>query len=110
MFEFIATRSNRILLLLDSNVKYNVCIVFIHIRSLALCLSEVEQADYVIGILGARYGWVTSRQDIPTGDDYDWMRQLPAGQSATALEIQLALKTKPRENCMFYIRSSDFIK
>ncbi|XP_067949967.1 telomerase protein component 1-like [Watersipora subatra] len=77
--------------------------------SLSLCINEVLAADYFIAILGERTGWIPGKDELPAGEEFDWMRRLPQPQSATALEIQLAMRTKAPQNCFYFIRSDEFI-
>jgi len=89
--------------------------LFLHIvsRTLELCLTEVSKCHLFVGILGNRYGWTPDKCDIPSAPEFDWVREYPAGASATELEIYLAALAKPAEaleKTFFYFRSSQFLR
>lgn len=66
--------------------------------------------DFFIGIVGQRSGWKPDVSEIPEREEFDCLRSLPPSQSATSLEMHLALLTKSAAHCFFFIRSDDFLK
>ena len=82
-------------------------------RTLELCLTEASKCHLFVGILGDRYGWVPSKDDIPSGPEFDWVRDYSPGASVTELEIHLAALAKPTdalEKAFVYFRSSQFLR
>jgi len=82
-------------------------------RTLELCLTEVSKCHMFVGILGDRYGWTPAEHDIPSGPEFDWVREYSPGVSATELEIYLAALSRPadaREKSFFYLRSNQFLR
>ncbi|KAL6066503.1 Telomerase protein component 1 [Balamuthia mandrillaris] len=81
-------------------------------KVLALCLSEISNCEIFCGLLGERYGWVPSWDDVPIDVklSYAWQRDA----SVTEMEIQHgALRRVNDPNCcaLFYLRdSSRFVK
>lgn len=78
--------------------------------TMQLCLSEVYNSQIFVSMLGARYGWVPSTNQVP--DDvkvrYEWKN----GYSITAMEVYHgALKHagSGRANAFFYFRDPSFM-
>lgn len=86
-------------------------------ETVKICLKEIENSQpYFIGILGDRYGWQPSIDDISidpqTTEDFPWLKNDVANRlSMTEIEIQYAtLRNKNLVNAYFYIsdaRSKD---
>eukprot|EP00755_Sulcionema_specki_P012176 Sspe_Gene.8259::Locus_2820_Transcript_2_2_Confidence_0.600_Length_6861::g.8259::m.8259/K11127/TEP1; telomerase protein component 1 len=84
--------------------------------SLELCLNEVERAKpFFVGLVGSRYGYVpenTKVKTLPHVDAkegcFDYLDEVPVGQSVTALEmIHGALGPNPAAHSFFYVRNQD---
>ena len=79
---------------------------------LPVCLAEIDQADYFIGLLGARYGWVPSdlSDDLLAGRPWLVSESTP---SITELEIRHAIGGpsvgRPRRT-FFYLRSDRYLR
>jgi telomerase protein component 1 len=66
-----------------------------------------------LGILGERYGWIPTKQNFPTGADFQWMHDYWPGASVTELEIYQAALAKPNEalgKAFFYFRDPSFMR
>lgn len=64
--------------------------------TLALCLDEIASADFFVGLLGDRYGWVGDEYDAPNEPRFEWLNTFPRGRSITELEMHYgALQTDP---------------
>ena len=83
-------------------------------RVLETCMQEIDDArPFFIGIIGNRYGWQPTEQDLGERlesllNRWDWMDEaLHAGMSITEMEMQYAVLRKHSNdmNAAFYIRS-----
>lgn len=83
-------------------------------RVLETCMQEIDDSrPFFIGILGNRYGWQPTEQDLggrleSLRNRWDWMDEaLHAGMSITEMEMQYAVLRKYSNdmNAAFYIRS-----
>lgn len=78
------------------------------------CLKEIEQAHpFFIGLLGSRYGWCPTKEDIMKSADflqnYSWIADdIDEGLSITEIEIQYGvLRRKDPVNAFFYIKKEN---
>lgn len=83
-------------------------------QSVFLCLNEVYRSDYLIGIVGERYGYIPKSYDVPKDDPrFKWLEKLPIGYSITDLEMQAGalnnLQSKKKNRAFFYLRDSNVI-
>ena len=83
-------------------------------KAFKICLDEVHKTKpFFIGLLGERYGWVPSEDQLKkmtethVFDEYPWVQdELKNKVSITETEILAgALRPKERTNAFFYIRS-----
>ena len=83
-------------------------------RVLETCMQEIDDArPFFIGIIGNRYGWQPTEQDLggrleSLRNRWDWMDEaLHTGMSITEMEMQYAVLRKHSNdmNAAFYIRS-----
>lgn len=75
--------------------------------AVAICLGEIERCHYVVGLIGGRYGWVPSRDQVPA-DLVAKSSGLDAeGLSVTELEIRHAFAALPPRRTLFYLREAD---
>ncbi|XP_077865627.1 telomerase protein component 1-like, partial [Saccoglossus kowalevskii] len=82
-------------------------------KSIEICLSEVSRCDLFIGILGDRYGWIPERYLAPDTEEFDWLKDYPAGRSITELEMfhaALCDSQNMGDRAFFYLRSGDFMR
>lgn len=82
-----------------------------------ICLSEIDRSyPYFIGILGERYGWIPTGEDLlkydKILDDFGWIRQdVESQMSITEMEIQYGVLRNERyrsdssPNAFFYIKT-----
>ena len=76
-------------------------------KALEICLGEISQCQYFLGLLGQRYGWVQDEYFIPDEPEYDWLQEFPAGRSITEIEMQHAALCDPEKvvgKAFFYFR------
>ena len=78
-----------------------ILILYIYIYT-RLCLQEVDRCHIFAGLIGDRYGWTPSPQQVP--DEVKVKYEWKAGHSVTAMEITQAFKQS--KNCSFYFRNS----
>lgn len=65
-------------------------------ETLALCLDEIASADFFVGLLGERYGWVADEYATPQEPRFDWLKSYPGGRSITEIEMHYgALQAEP---------------
>ena len=82
-------------------------------RTIELCLSEVSKCQFLIGILGDRYGYVPDKYIVPDTPEFDWLKVYPQGASVTELEMHLGVFMYPQEKqdkAVMMIRNNSFIK
>lgn len=74
-------------------------------RVLGLCLRQIEECPFFVGILGARYGSVLSRITGKTLRRYGWLKQ-HTGKSLTEIEILHGVLNNPgpHTRAFFYFR------
>ena len=67
------------------------------------------EADYFVGLLGERYGWVPDHDTLMTALE---ILSIPdsgySDLSVTSIEMMLALKTKEASHCFFFFRDESF--
>jgi len=75
-------------------------------QTLEICLDQVLECDYFIGILGDRYGHTLSVYPQTRRPEHAWLAQYQAGASVTELEIECQLrKAKDKlSRSFFYFR------
>jgi tetratricopeptide (TPR) repeat protein len=78
-----------------------------------ICLQEVRRSPFFIGLLGSRYGWVPTLEDIPRPDDitarFGSLRDaIDRGMSITEMEIREGVLHRQSEIgwSRFYFRSN----
>ncbi len=81
-------------------------------KVIAACLNEVDKSrPYFIGILGDRYGWCPTAEDLAKRqsilEDFPWLAQdIAAGLSITDIEMQYGvLRGQGAQNAFFYLKS-----
>jgi tetratricopeptide (TPR) repeat protein len=78
-----------------------------------ICLHEIENTHpFFIGLLGERYGWIPTKQELAASDalnNYVWLNaDLSDGLSITEIEMQYGvLRAKEYINACFYFRSPE---
>lgn len=80
-------------------------------QTLGLCLDEIAQCNFFVGILGDRYGWVPENYLVPNVPRFDWVATYPKGRSVTELEMHCAALHAPHEahgRAFFLFRDSTF--
>lgn len=76
-----------------------------------ICLREIDNTHpFLIGLLGDRYGWIPTKDDIDRNliENYPWLEKDISSQlSLTEIEMRYgALRSAQKINAMFFIRSS----
>ena len=77
-----------------------------------VCLKEIDAAQCFLGIIGERYGWCPSSNDLSKSNvlkgDYAWL--VNAGMSMTEIEMQYGALIRQKHNyTSFFIKKSDRI-
>ena len=79
-----------------------------------ICLKEIDNSiPFFIGIIGNRYGWIPSQEDIHSNENmngkYSWVyNDIDSGLSVTEMEMQYAvLRRKDNVNAFFYIKDKE---
>ena len=77
---------------------------------LPLCMDEIDQSNFFVGMVGERYGWVPEEYATPNEPRFDWLKNHPAGHSITSLEMEYAMKKESEGDidCIFALRSNEF--
>jgi tetratricopeptide (TPR) repeat protein len=82
-------------------------------KVLGICLTEIRNCRFFIGLLGERYGWVPDQLAPELTEQEAWLDD-PAlkGCSVTELEIRQGVLNQPpqAEHALFYFRSRDYLK
>eukprot|EP00049_Salpingoeca_infusionum_P016103 m.324374 g.324374 ORF g.324374 m.324374 type:complete len:1189 (-) comp16009_c0_seq3:324-3890(-) len=88
----------------------------IHANTINTCLKEVQRSQYIVILLGDRYGWVPSKSDLEDAvqrakndlkcHELDWIME-HQGKSMTHLEIIQGIDRVPEEDrkALVYIRT-----
>lgn len=83
-------------------------------QSVFICLNEVMRSDYIIGLIGERYGYIPTSYDFPKDDPrFTWLQKLPIGYSITDLELQAGGLNNPSRKAnraFFYFRDPTYLK
>lgn len=85
---------------------------------ISACLNEIKESQpYFIGIIGDRYGWVPTIQEVQSSYpdnskpkifyQYPWLeRDIRSGLSMTEIEMQYAALRNGNSKALFYIKKS----
>ena len=83
-------------------------------KVISVCLNEIENSHpFFIGLLGNRYGYAPSEQDLRTNPElverYPWIKSdIDAGLSITEIEMQYgALRQSGETDAAFFIKTSN---
>ncbi|XP_060081729.1 telomerase protein component 1-like [Ylistrum balloti] len=72
------------------------------------CHSENEGTPFFINLTGERYGWIPSKEEVPSEvrRQYDWINDT----SITFMEVMHGAYRKRNPNAVFFFRNGDFCK
>ena len=84
-------------------------------QTLDLCLTQILESDYFIGLLGERYGLVLNEYLVRNRPELNWVASYSPGASITELEIECQIRKtkfdeKKYEKSFFYLRDGEFLK
>ena len=82
-------------------------------KTLDICLKQVLECEFFIGMLGERYGYVPDSYQVKRTPELNWVCNYPLGASITELEIQCASFEKNDrrlEKTFFYFRDKSFME
>lgn len=89
--------------------------MLINLSALEQCLNEVTKCDLFVGVLGARYGWIPTKEQllhaIKRNPALGWLddpKILGSELSVTALEVMAYLKQFGSERALFFFRQADY--
>ena len=76
---------------------------------LGLCLNQIDECPFFIGLLGERYGWVP--EELPDSKSKHGWTQQHTGKSVTEFEIRwgVLLRKEMREKAFFFFRDPSFM-
>ncbi|XP_078660093.1 TPR repeat-containing protein DDB_G0287407-like [Branchiostoma floridae x Branchiostoma belcheri] len=82
--------------------------ISICLEELDRCLEETDGQPFFLAMLGERYGWIPSIQDVSSEirDKYSWVDHL----SITHMEIVRGAVRYNNPNAAFFLREPDFLK
>ncbi|KAI8521342.1 hypothetical protein Bbelb_010960 [Branchiostoma belcheri] len=82
--------------------------ISICLEELDRCLEETDGQPFFLAMLGERYGWIPSIQDVSSEirDKYSWVDRL----SITHMEIVRGAVRYNNPNAAFFLREPDFLK
>jgi telomerase protein component 1 len=61
-------------------------------QTLSLCLEQVLDCNYFVGLLGDRYGYTPPAYPPVRSSELAWLGQYPEGASVTELEVECQLR------------------
>lgn len=78
---------------------------------LELCLQQIDECQFFIGMVGERYGWVPTKYSINTIENYEWIKH-EEGKSILELEILHGALNNPKASsrAFFYFRDTVALK
>ncbi|XP_019644611.1 PREDICTED: telomerase protein component 1-like [Branchiostoma belcheri] len=82
--------------------------ISICLEELDRCLKETDGQPFFLAMLGERYGWIPSTEDVSADirDNYDWVDHL----SITHMEITHGALRPNNPNAAFFLRDPMFLK
>ncbi|CAH1246787.1 TEP1 [Branchiostoma lanceolatum] len=82
--------------------------ISICLEELDRCLKETDRQPFFLAMLGERYGWIPSSEDVSADirDNYDWVDHL----SITHMEITHGALRPKNPNAAFFLRDPTFLK
>uniref|UniRef100_A0A914VPP1 NACHT domain-containing protein n=1 Tax=Plectus sambesii TaxID=2011161 RepID=A0A914VPP1_9BILA len=112
----LSKKTNGTLKICPIDLRWGVSVDHVSNQSaLEQCLIEVTKCDLFVGVFGARYGWIPSKEQLlhaikrnPLLSWLDDPKILASELSVTALEVMTFLKQFGSERALFFLRQADY--